>query len=106
MCSKDKKLAHVSAEIFDDYKKMRSTPDFKKKSERASKNRRTETGGPGTGIAVHTGGSISIYQHVEKLAEKLGRTLTALELCIYFHTKDHDGATFLDSRVDKIFMAI
>ncbi|KAK9095154.1 hypothetical protein Scep_026623 [Stephania cephalantha] len=35
-------------------------------------------------------------------AEKLGRPPTALELCIYFHTKDHDGVTFLDSRVEKI----
>ncbi|KAK9167369.1 hypothetical protein Scep_002560 [Stephania cephalantha] len=67
MCFEDKKHAYASAEIFDHYKKMCSTPDFKKKSERASKNRRTETGGPGTGIAVHTGGSISIYQHIEKL---------------------------------------
>ncbi|KAK9083278.1 hypothetical protein Scep_029749 [Stephania cephalantha] len=67
MCSKDKKHAHVSAEIFDHYKKMWSTHDFKKKSERASKNQRTETGGPGTGIAVHTGGSISIDQHTKKL---------------------------------------
>ncbi|KAK9088039.1 hypothetical protein Syun_030433 [Stephania yunnanensis] len=106
MCSKDKKPANVSTEIFNHYKKMRSTPDFKKKSERASKNRRTETGGPGTGIAVHTGGSISIYQHAERLAEKLDRPPTALELCLYFHTKDHDGVTFLDSRVEKIVTAI
>ncbi|KAK9107301.1 hypothetical protein Syun_023312 [Stephania yunnanensis] len=104
MCSKDKKPAHVSAEIFDHYKKMQSTPDFKKKSERASKNRRTEIGGPGTRITVHISGLISIYQHAEKLAEKLGRPPTDLELCLYFHTKDHDGVTFLDSRVEKIII--
>ncbi|KAK9125933.1 hypothetical protein Scep_014779 [Stephania cephalantha] len=39
-------------------------------------------------------------------AEKLGRPPTALELCLYFHTKDHDGVTFLDSRVEKIVTAI
>ncbi|KAK9112377.1 hypothetical protein Scep_019896 [Stephania cephalantha] len=39
-------------------------------------------------------------------AEKLGRPPTALELCLYFHTKDHDGVTFIDSRVDKIVTAI
>ncbi|KAK9148778.1 hypothetical protein Scep_007535 [Stephania cephalantha] len=39
-------------------------------------------------------------------AEKLGRPPTALELCLYFHTKDHDGITFLDSRVEKIVTAI
>ncbi|KAK9133431.1 hypothetical protein Scep_012959 [Stephania cephalantha] len=39
-------------------------------------------------------------------AEKLGRPPTALELCLYFYTKDHYGVTFLDSRVDKIFTVI
>ncbi|KAK9119577.1 hypothetical protein Scep_017670 [Stephania cephalantha] len=38
--------------------------------------------------------------------EKLGRLPTALELCLYYHTKDHDGVTFLDSRVEKIVTAI
>ncbi|KAK9133025.1 hypothetical protein Scep_012553 [Stephania cephalantha] len=67
MCSKYKKSAHVSAEIFDHCKKKRSTPDFKKKSERASKNRRTRQGDPIQGSQMHTGSSISIYQHAEKL---------------------------------------
>ncbi|KAK9094278.1 hypothetical protein Scep_025747 [Stephania cephalantha] len=39
---------------------------------------------------------------LERLAEKLGRTLTVLELYLYFHSKDPDGLTFLDSRVEKI----
>ncbi|KAK9140495.1 hypothetical protein Scep_010176 [Stephania cephalantha] len=39
-------------------------------------------------------------------AENLGRPLTALELCLYFHTKDHDGVTFLDSIVEKIVTTI
>ncbi|KAK9166064.1 hypothetical protein Scep_001255 [Stephania cephalantha] len=39
-------------------------------------------------------------------AEKLGRPPIALELCLYFHTKDHDGVIFLDSRVEKIFTVI
>ncbi|KAK9088565.1 hypothetical protein Scep_027647 [Stephania cephalantha] len=34
--------------------------------------------------------------------EKLGRPPTALELCLYFHTKDHDGVIFLDQRVERI----
>ncbi|KAK9140797.1 hypothetical protein Scep_010478 [Stephania cephalantha] len=66
MCSKDKKPAHVSTEIFDHYKKMRSTSNFKK-LKRASKNWRTEIGDSVTGIAVHTSGLISIYQHEERL---------------------------------------
>ncbi|KAK9083441.1 hypothetical protein Scep_029912 [Stephania cephalantha] len=40
------------------------------------------------------------------MAEKLGRPPTALELCLYFRTKDHDGVTFLDSRVEKIVTVI
>ncbi|KAK9098105.1 hypothetical protein Syun_025150 [Stephania yunnanensis] len=104
MCSKDKKPTHVSTEIFDHYKKMRSTPDFKK-LKLASKNRRTETAGPGIGIAVHTGGSISFHRHAERLAEKLGRPSTASELCIYFHTKDRDGVTFIVSRIKKIVIS-
>ncbi|KAK9087374.1 hypothetical protein Syun_029768 [Stephania yunnanensis] len=106
MCSKDKKPANVSAEIFNHYKKMWSTLDFKKKSERASKNWRTKTVGLGTGIAMHTSGLISIYQHAKELAKKLGRPSIAFELCLYFYTKDHDGVTFLDSRVEKIVTAI
>ncbi|KAK9101591.1 hypothetical protein Scep_025021 [Stephania cephalantha] len=39
-------------------------------------------------------------------AEKLGRPSTALKLYLYFHTKDHDGVTFLDSRVEKIVTLI
>ncbi|KAK9118293.1 hypothetical protein Scep_016386 [Stephania cephalantha] len=39
-------------------------------------------------------------------AEKLGRPPTALDLCLYFHTKDHDAVIFLDSRVEKIVTAI
>ncbi|KAK9140471.1 hypothetical protein Scep_010152 [Stephania cephalantha] len=38
------------------------------------------------------------------LEEKLHRPPTALELCLYFHTKDHVGATFLNQRVDRIVL--
>ncbi|KAK9126551.1 hypothetical protein Scep_015397 [Stephania cephalantha] len=37
---------------------------------------------------------------------ELGRPPTALELCLYFHKKDHDDVTFLDSIVEKIVTAI
>ncbi|KAK9166565.1 hypothetical protein Scep_001756 [Stephania cephalantha] len=37
---------------------------------------------------------------------EVGRPPTALELCLYFHTRDHDSVTFLDSRVEKIVTAI
>ncbi|KAK9140970.1 hypothetical protein Scep_010651 [Stephania cephalantha] len=32
-------------------------------------------------------------------AEKLGRPPTALELCLYFHTIDHNDITFLDENI-------
>ncbi|KAK9118154.1 hypothetical protein Scep_016247 [Stephania cephalantha] len=34
--------------------------------------------------------------------EEIRSTPTALELCLYFHTKDHDDVTFLDQRVETI----
>ncbi|KAK9147438.1 hypothetical protein Scep_006195 [Stephania cephalantha] len=33
-------------------------------------------------------------------------TSIALELCLYFNTKDHDGVTFLDERVERIVTTI
>lgn len=42
-------------------------PEVKKKSEIASKNRRTEVAGPGTGMSRHTGGSKSTIEHARDL---------------------------------------
>ncbi|KAK9112199.1 hypothetical protein Scep_019718 [Stephania cephalantha] len=55
---------------------------------------------------LESGYTVRVLRHAEKLAEKLGRPPTALELCLYFHTKDHDDVTFPDSRVEKIVTAI
>ncbi|KAK9091065.1 hypothetical protein Sjap_024242 [Stephania japonica] len=41
MVRKPTKPSHVSLEVFEHYKKMRSTPEYKAKSEQASRNRRT-----------------------------------------------------------------
>ncbi|KAK9085095.1 hypothetical protein Sjap_025506 [Stephania japonica] len=67
MVRKPTKLAHVYLEVFEHYKKMRSTPEYKTKSEQASRNRRSEVGGPGSGSSVHGGGAISIYEHLLRL---------------------------------------
>ncbi|KAK9100863.1 hypothetical protein Scep_024293 [Stephania cephalantha] len=48
----------------------------------------------------------TLRAQVAAQAEKFGRPPTSLELCLYFHTKDHDSVTFLDSRVEKIVTAI
>ncbi|KAK9096589.1 hypothetical protein Sjap_022086 [Stephania japonica] len=106
MVRKPTKPAHVSLEAFKHYKKMRSTPEYKAKSEQASRNRRSEVGGPGSGSSVHGGGAISIYEHSLRLEKKLGRKPTTLDLCLYLHTRDHDGITFLDLRAEAIAAAI
>ncbi|KAK9114123.1 hypothetical protein Syun_020920 [Stephania yunnanensis] len=51
---------------------MHSTLEFKARFEQCCKNRKSEKGEPGTGISLHTCGSISIRQHVERLAKILG----------------------------------
>ncbi|KAK9082835.1 hypothetical protein Scep_029306 [Stephania cephalantha] len=44
---------------------------------------------PGFSVTLHSCGEVR-------------STSTALELCLYFYMKDHDGVTFLDSRVENI----
>ncbi|KAK9157483.1 hypothetical protein Scep_004057 [Stephania cephalantha] len=57
-------------EVFRHYKRMRATDEaFKKKSEQMSTNRNFEMGGSGTGISLHSSGSISARQHGDTLAE-------------------------------------
>ncbi|KAK9166394.1 hypothetical protein Scep_001585 [Stephania cephalantha] len=47
---------------------MRATDEaFKKKSEQMSTNRKSEVGGPGTSISLHSAGSISLRQHGDTL---------------------------------------
>lgn len=48
-----------------------STEDFKSRSKQFSANRRSETGGPGSGISRHSGGSISHTAHAERLVRQL-----------------------------------
>ncbi|KAK9163252.1 hypothetical protein Syun_004154 [Stephania yunnanensis] len=61
---------YLTEEVFEHYKRMRATYEtFKKKSEQISTNRKSEVGGPGTGISLHSAGSISARQHGDTLAE-------------------------------------
>ncbi|KAK9153208.1 hypothetical protein Sjap_000688 [Stephania japonica] len=71
MVRKPTKSTHVSLEIFEHYKMMRSTPEYKRKSAQASLNWRSEEGEPSSGPFVHGGGSISIYEHSLRLEKKL-----------------------------------
>jgi hypothetical protein len=70
MCSMRKgkeKSVHVPDTTWQKWNEAWSTPEFRSRSEQFTTNRRSETGGLGTGIARHTGGSISHAQHHERL---------------------------------------
>ncbi|KAK9092748.1 hypothetical protein Syun_027659 [Stephania yunnanensis] len=61
---------YLTDEVFEHYKRMRATDEaFKKKFEQMSMNRKSEVGGSGKGISLHSAGSISTRQHGDTLAE-------------------------------------
>ncbi|KDP23122.1 hypothetical protein JCGZ_00547 [Jatropha curcas] len=61
-------------------------------------------GGEGAGLSRHTDSSISTAEITEKLAKKLNRQPTPMEVFTFTHTKNHDGFTFIDRRA-KLFRA-
>ncbi|KAK9157623.1 hypothetical protein Scep_004197 [Stephania cephalantha] len=66
---------YLTMEVFVHYKRMRATDEaFKKKSEQKSTNRKSEVGGSGTGISLHSAGSISARQHGDMLAPRASDT--------------------------------
>ncbi|KAK9105092.1 hypothetical protein Scep_021936 [Stephania cephalantha] len=94
---------YLTDEMFEHYKRMRATDEaFKKKSEQMSTNRKSEVGGPSTGISLHSAGSISARQHGDTLEKKLKRHPTRKEMFRHLHTHGHDGQTFIDQRSAKI----
>ncbi|KAK9092769.1 hypothetical protein Syun_027680 [Stephania yunnanensis] len=94
---------YLTKEVFEHYKRMRATDEaFKKKSERMSSNRKSEVGGSGTGISLHSAGSISARQHGDMLEKKLQRRPTWKEMFRHLHTHGHDGQSFVDQRSAKI----
>ncbi|KAK9095530.1 hypothetical protein Scep_026999 [Stephania cephalantha] len=94
---------YLTEEVFVHYKRMRATDEaFKKKSEQMSSNRKSEVGGPGTGISLHSAGSISARQHGDTLEKKLQRRPTRKEMFRHLHTHGHDRQSFVDQRSAKI----
>ncbi|KAK9118249.1 hypothetical protein Scep_016342 [Stephania cephalantha] len=94
---------YLTEEVFEHYKRMRATNEaFKKKSEQMSTNRKSKVGGSGTGISLHSAGSISARQHGDTLEKKLQRRPTRKEMFRHLHTHGHDGQTFVDQRSAKI----
>ncbi|KAK9120701.1 hypothetical protein Syun_018318 [Stephania yunnanensis] len=67
-----------------------------------SSNRKSKVGGPGTGISLHSAGSISARQHADTLEKKLQRRPTWKEMFRHLHTHGHDGQSFVDQRSAKI----
>ena len=61
------KSMHLIEDILKKWSTVWSDPKYKKLCEQYSKNRRSETGGPGSGVALHTGGSLSHSQHRKRL---------------------------------------
>ncbi|KAK9152063.1 hypothetical protein Syun_010372 [Stephania yunnanensis] len=61
---------YLTDEVFEHYKRMRAKDEaFKKKSEQMNTNRKSEVGGPGTCMSLHSAGSISARHHGDTLAE-------------------------------------
>ncbi|KAK9086904.1 hypothetical protein Syun_029298 [Stephania yunnanensis] len=58
---------YLTEEVFKHYKRMRATDEAFEKSEQMSSNRKYEVGGSGTGISLHSAGSISARQHGDTL---------------------------------------
>ncbi|KAK9107603.1 hypothetical protein Syun_023614 [Stephania yunnanensis] len=82
---------------------MRATDEaFKNKSEEMSSNGKSEVGGSGTGISLHSAISISARQHGVTLAKKLQRCPRRKEMLRRLHTHGHDGQSFVDQRFAKI----
>ncbi|KAK9109359.1 hypothetical protein Sjap_017419 [Stephania japonica] len=106
LLSKGERPIYVTEEAWRRYVEYWESDDFKARSKIASSNRRTEKGGPGTGVSKHTGGSIPFLVHEERLSKKLGRDCTPLELYLHVHTKKHDGQTFIDARSERVNVSI
>ncbi|KAK9150288.1 hypothetical protein Syun_008597 [Stephania yunnanensis] len=96
-------LTIETKEVFEHYKRKRTTDEaFKKKSEQMSMNRKSGVGGPGTGISLHSAGSISTRQHGDTLEKKPKCRPTCKEMFRHLYTHGHDGQTFIDQKSTKI----
>ncbi|KAK9133265.1 hypothetical protein Scep_012793 [Stephania cephalantha] len=86
--------------ILFDFPLLLSLSDFKARYEKASKNRKSETGDPDTSPSKHTGGAWSFwtYEDVLALDRDEDDEVTPNDVFLHVHTKDHDGVTFIDNR--------
>ncbi|XP_057811322.1 uncharacterized protein LOC131025545 [Salvia miltiorrhiza] len=65
-----KKIDYLQPNIEAAWRAYWALPETQARSAQASRNRRSEPGGPGTGMAIHHGGSRSALDHAEHLARE------------------------------------
>ncbi|XP_043813691.1 uncharacterized protein LOC122723860 [Manihot esculenta] len=95
----------MEAEIWNELVAYWSTPEWRKKSEAGKANRNVEKDGT---ITKHSGGSIKLEVHENRLAKKLGRQPTQLELFRATHTKKGSQGVYIDGksrRVDGAYLS-
>ncbi|XP_043809033.1 uncharacterized protein LOC122722404 [Manihot esculenta] len=95
----------MEAEIWNELVAYWSTPEWRKKSEAGKANRNIEKDGT---ITKHSGGSIKLEVHENRLAKKLGRQPTQLELFRATHTKKGSQGVYIDGksrRVDGAYLS-
>ncbi|KAG8653961.1 hypothetical protein MANES_05G086382v8 [Manihot esculenta] len=91
---------HQKTDIWNELIAYWSTPEWRKKSEAGKANRNVEKDGT---ITKHSGGSIKLEVHENKLANKLGRQPTQLELFRATHTKnDSQSRAYLSSIAENV----
>ncbi|KDP42024.1 hypothetical protein JCGZ_03087 [Jatropha curcas] len=66
------------------------------------KGQLNEMGGEGVGQSRHTDGTIATVEITEKLAKKLNRQPSPMEVFTFTHTKDHDRVTFIDRHTELV----
>ncbi|KAG8647590.1 hypothetical protein MANES_09G086083v8 [Manihot esculenta] len=93
----------METEIWNELVAYWSTPEWRKKSEAGKTYRNVEKHGT---ITKHSGGLIKLEVHENRLAKKLGRQPTQLELFRATHTKKGSQCVFIDGKsrqVDSAF---
>ncbi|KAG8641975.1 hypothetical protein MANES_12G049491v8 [Manihot esculenta] len=89
----------METEIWNELVAYWSTPEWRKKSEAGKTNRNVEKDGT---ITKHSGGSIKLEVHENRLAKKLGRQPTQLKLFRATHTKKGSQGVYIDGKSRRV----
>ncbi|KAK9157823.1 hypothetical protein Scep_004397 [Stephania cephalantha] len=90
----------VTYEAWNRYREYWASAYFKARFEKASHNRKSKKGCPGTGPSKHTCGTRSFwtYEDVLALDRDQDDEVTLNDVFLHVHTKNHNGVTFIDNR--------